>query len=97
MYLTLTTLNDLEPIMFVGDSPEGAYEYNLDAWTVVVVTDSFLGLDQEDRGCQLEPVLDCTTRQYQDALLKKCGCLPLSIRLSNEVTQPKPQPPPTHI
>ena len=84
-YLTLTTLNDLEPIMFVGDSPEGAYEYNLDAWTVVEVTDSFLGLDQEDRGCQLEPLLDCTTRQYQDALLSQCGCLPLNIRLSDEV------------
>ena len=81
----MTTFNDLEPIKFVGDSPEGAYEYNLDAWTVVEVTDSFLGLDQEDRGCQLEPLYDCTTKQYLDALLEQCGCLPLNIRLSKKV------------
>ena len=71
--------------MFAGDSPEGAYEYNLDALTKVEVTDAFMGLDQDDRGCQPDPLYNCTTRKYLDALVDKCGCLPLSIRLDKEV------------
>ena len=61
------------------------YEYNLDALTMIEATDSFIGLDQEDRGCQLTPLYNCTTKKYFDTLMNQCGCLPLSIRLSDKV------------
>ena len=70
--------------MFIAGK-EG-YEYNLDALTTFEVTDSFIGQDENDRGCQLEPLFNCTTRKYLDALLYQCGCIPLNIRLSNKVT-----------
>ena len=50
------------------------------------VTDSYIGLDQDVRGCQNEePKDNCTTRQYLDTLLGKCGCLPINIRLVHKV------------
>ena len=50
------------------------------------VTESYLGLDKEKRGCQnLEPIDNCTTRQYQDTIIGECGCLPLNIRILTEV------------
>ena len=70
--------------MFIAGKEE--FEYNLDALTTIEVTESFLGLDQQDRGCQHEPLYNCTTRKYLDALLDQCGCLPLSIRLSDKVS-----------
>ena len=55
------------------------YEYNLDALTMIEATDSFISQDEDVRGCQLEPLFNCTTRKYLKALLDRCGCLPLSI------------------
>ena len=50
------------------------------------VTESYLGFDQEDRGCQNdEPMYNCTTRHYLETLLKECECLPLNIRLFPKV------------
>ena len=66
---------------FVGEG-----EYNLNVLKEISVTDSYLGLDQEDRHCQnKEPHGNCTTRQYRKTYLQKCGCVPLNIRLFNEV------------
>ena len=46
----------------------------------IKVTDSYLGLSMEDKGCQNEvAVEDCTTNMYIDTLLEQCGCLPLRI------------------
>ena len=69
--------------MFIAGKEE--FEYNLNALTKIEVTDSFMGQDENVRGCQPDPLYNCTTRQYLDALLDQCGCLPLSIRLSNKV------------
>ena len=69
--------------MFIAGKEE--YEYNLDALTMIEVTDSFISQDENVRGCGMEPLYNCTTRKYLDALLDKCGCLPLSIRVSNKV------------
>ena len=55
------------------------FEYNLDALTIIEATDSFISQDEDVRGCQLEPLFNCTTRKYLKALLDRCGCLPLSI------------------
>ena len=64
----------------------GEGEYNLNVLKEIVVTNSFLGLDENVRGCQNEEPLDnCTTRHYMESLSKNCGCLPISIRLSDEV------------
>ena len=61
------------------------FEYNLDALTEIEATDSFMEQDEDVRKCQPEPFYNCTTRKYIDALLDQCGCLPLSIRLSDKV------------
>ena len=53
---------------------------------MIEVTGSYLGLDQDVRGCQdNEPIQNCTSRCYKEALLKACGCLPFNIRLSDKV------------
>ena len=70
-----------EPVKISGEG-----EYNLDALKEIEVTTSYLGLDEDVRGCQnVEPFDNCTTRHYIDSLLDHCGCLPLHIRLSDEV------------
>ena len=55
------------------------FEYNLDALTMIEATDSFISQDEDVRGCQLEPLFNCTTRKYLKALLDRCECLPFSI------------------
>ena len=51
----------------------------------IEVTDSYLGMDEKVRGCQNEETFVCSTRQYVDTFLSSCGCLPLHMRLKNEV------------
>ena len=71
----------LEPIIFIGEG-----EYNVNVLKEIKVSESYLGLDQDVRECQNEESLyNCTTREYLDALMEKCGCLPITIRISNEV------------
>ena len=46
----------------------------------VKVTDSFLGLKEEVKGCQsLETVTDCETKSYLESLRQNCGCIPFSL------------------
>ena len=64
----------------------GEGDYNLNSIKYEDVTESFLGLDQDVRGCQNEERYDeCTTHLYIENMKGKCGCLPLSIALSNQV------------
>ena len=52
----------------------------------IKVTESYMGLDQDIRGCQIEETFDnCTSRFYIENLRKHCECLPFQIRLSNEL------------
>ena len=70
-----------EVVKLVGEG-----EYNLDSLKEIKVTDSYLGLDQEERGCQNEEAIDnCTSRQYHNTILGKCRCLPLNMRASHKV------------
>ena len=55
------------------------YEYNLDALTMIDATDSFISQDETVRNCSMEPLFNCTTRKYLEALLDRCRCLPLSL------------------
>ena len=62
----------------------GAGEYNINAIKEIIVTDSYLGLDQSIKRCQNEESLSqCSTKHYIDTVLKQCGCLPFT--LSNKV------------
>ena len=75
------SFNILEPVTFIGEG-----EYNINNLKEIAVTDSYLGEDEDVIKCQnKESLHNCTTREYRDAVLKECGCLPLNIRLSNEV------------
>ena len=64
----------------------GEGKYNLNALKEIKVTDSYLGLDKNVKGCQNEESLEeCTTRQHMDTYLQQCGCLPIAIGISKEV------------
>ena len=76
----IDTIYDLEPVKLNGKG-----EYNLNILKEIKTTDSFHGLDEHVRGCQNDESFVCTTRQYVDTFLGQCGCLPLSMRLSDKV------------
>ena len=50
------------------------------------VTDSFLGLEKDIRGCQtVDSFENCTTNAFVETSLEFCGCLPFNIRQSENV------------
>ena len=52
----------------------------------IKVTESYLGLDETVRKCQnVKSLHDCTTKQYIDAILENCGCLPAKIKRAAKV------------
>ena len=70
-----------EPVIFIGEG-----EYNVNVLKEIKVSESYLGMDQGVTECQNEESFyNCTTRKFKDTLLEKCGCLPINIRISNEV------------
>ena len=85
---TILVKNTLFVVLNYADSVQlnGEGEYNLKSIKQEQATESFLGLDKAVRGCQNEEHYDeCTTRQYIENMREKCGCLPLSIALSDQV------------
>ena len=52
------------------------------------VTDSFLSMDKEIRGCQKENYNDCITSKFKDILSTKCKCLPFKMKISDEASIP---------
>ena len=76
-----TYLDTVSPVMLAGEG-----QYNLNVLKQIEVTESFLGLDESDRGCQnQEPYDNCTTRTFIELMREKCGCITLAINLHNEV------------
>ena len=70
-----------EPVVLQG---EGLY--NLNSLKEIQVTQSYLDLDEESRGCQNnEPYYNCTTRIHLVNMLQKCGCLPLALANIDQV------------
>ena len=68
----------------------GEGKYNLNDVKEITVSDSYLGMDTHIKAYQNEEELeDCTTRQYIDTFLLKCGCLPFSIWTSKKVSNEK--------
>ena len=71
----------VDPVRLFGEG-----QFNLNNMKEISVTDSFLGLDRETRNCQnTETYNNCRTRLYVENLRRECGCLPLSIKLSEKV------------
>jgi len=67
-----------EPLNLMGEG-----KYHMNSILEIKVTESYLGLDMEHRGCQNdEPIETCSTRNYIDNIIEYCGCLPLSIATS---------------
>ena len=61
-------------------------EYILNNLKEIQVTEEFLSLDQSVIDCQNEGSIDdCKTKEYIDALMTQCKCLPFTIRDSDEV------------
>ena len=50
------------------------------------VTDSFLDLNENVRGCQSkEKFAKCLQTKYADQMMKECGCVSVQIALQNQV------------
>ena len=63
----------------------GEGQYNLLSLKEIVVTDSFMGLDRDSQNCQnIETVDGCKTRLHIENFRQQCGCLPLSLKLSEK-------------
>ena len=74
-------LNNLEPVELIGEG-----EYNLNSLTEIRVTESYLSIDQDTRGCQnKESFFNCTTKKYIETVLTECKCLPVNLRLKDKV------------
>ena len=79
----------LDPVTLSGEG-----EYNLDILKEIAVTDSFLGLSEDLRGCKLSMDYDydnCTTEAYLEQIKLECGCLPFSLNLMEKVDMFMPQ------
>ena len=64
----------------------GEGKYNLNVLKEIKVTESFLGLGQDETKCQINEDLDkCRTRHRLDNISSKYGCLPARIWTSNNV------------
>ena len=70
-----------EPLKLAGEG-----EYNLNNLKQIRVTDAYLGLGLDVRGCQTKESLNtCRTKHYMKSLLRQCKCLPFNIRLAYKV------------
>ena len=73
-------------IIIISDSLKlsPGWEYNLNAIKNIVGTEDFLNLPDSSKNCQTETYDNCTTRSYVDRVIRKCGCLPLSMTIAGE-------------
>ena len=67
----------LVPVELVGD-----YMFNLNVLKEVNVTEDFLELNEEHRGCSKTEKMDCITEGFKENILEECGCLPFKLRPS---------------
>ena len=72
-----------EPIKLIGEG-----KYNLNAVKEIQITESYLGMDEDIRGCQNKlSIENCTTEHYLDTLQNRCGCIPSNIKILKNVLQ----------
>ena len=66
----------------------GAGQYELNNVKEVLVTESFLGMEQETIGCSnKEDTGSCHTRRYLERLNATCHCIPFSLKYHLNITQ----------
>ena len=67
-----------DPVTLLGEG-----QYNINSLKKIKVSDSFLGLDEKDRGCQTKESFDqCTTNHFMMTSKKQCDCLPYPININ---------------
>ena len=60
-------------------------KYFLNVIKEITVTDSFLSMNKNEKGCQEESFNECATRKYKKTVLNKCQCLPFQMIQSKKV------------
>ena len=78
-------------IIFFKDALElvGERGFNLKIFKEISVTESFMKLDDNVRGCQdVEFLSTCLVKKYVQ-MKSKCGCVPLSLSFDDEVSKCK--------
>ena len=60
-------------------------KYFLNVIKEITVTNSFLSMNKDARGCQKESSDDCTTRKYKNTLINQCQCLPFHMIQTEKV------------
>ena len=61
-------------------------EHHLNVIKEISVTDSFLLFDECIRECHEESYDECTTKKYKKIFFNQCKCLPLQLRLNEQVS-----------
>ena len=57
------------------------YHYKLSVLKENEVTDKFMALSDEKKGCSSEKFENCRTRKLVDNVIEKCGCIPLQMKI----------------
>ena len=60
-------------------------KYYLNVVKEITVTDSYLSMNKNVKGCQKQSYVECTTRKYIKALINQCQCLPFKMIRSEKV------------
>ena len=79
--LTLKFIDFIEPLDLSLEK-----KYFLNVIKEITVTNSFLSMNKDARGCQKESFDECTTRKYINTLINQCQCLPFQIIDSKKVS-----------
>ena len=75
----------LEPLKLYGEGT-----YTISTVKDIKVTDSFSGLNDDERKCQYrESFESCTTREFRTMVDKQCGCIPYALWNSSNPNQVK--------
>ena len=80
MTLTFNIIDFIEPLKLSLEK-----KYYLNVIKEISVTDSYLSMDKDVRGCQKESYDECTARKYRNALMNNCQCLPFQLIQSKKV------------
>ena len=70
----------VEPLKLIVEK-----KYFLNVIKEITVTDSYMSMDKDVRGCQKASFDESTNRKYFKALINQCECLPFQIIQSKKV------------
>ena len=73
----------LNTLASFSDSREGSY--GMSALKKMTATDSFLGLNDNVKECQVEVIKECNARMYIEEVQTRCGCVPWALSTAVKV------------